>query len=236
MSCRIIEMNGALPVPDEMKTCVRSSSGSSMNLPLGPIIRIPWPTGRSPQQRRERPALDEPDVELVALVAGTATAARPPNTAAGGSSRPTITPIVMYWPGSNGVGSPSKRTQKLGERLGLVLAPDETGVVDGCLRDRSRGRGSRRGRGGQVGHCVDGTCASAAGTRRHRAQPEPDEGRGYNRNLPRTKAAPPTGGAQTPRSPPDGHDRRIPHRARPPGREALHLRLGRGHGRGQRRR
>ena len=24
----------------------------------------------------------------------------------------TMTPIVMYWPGSNGVGSPSKRTQK----------------------------------------------------------------------------------------------------------------------------
>ena len=24
----------------------------------------------------------------------------------------TITPMVMYWPGSNGVGSPSKRTQK----------------------------------------------------------------------------------------------------------------------------
>ena len=38
-------MNGALPVPDEMKTCVRSSSGSSMNLPFGPIIRIRWPTG-----------------------------------------------------------------------------------------------------------------------------------------------------------------------------------------------
>ncbi len=46
-SCRIIATNGALPVPDEMKTCIRSSSGSSVNLPLGPIIRIRWPTGRS---------------------------------------------------------------------------------------------------------------------------------------------------------------------------------------------
>ncbi len=45
MSCRIIATNGALPVPDEMKMCVRSSSGRSMNLPFGPIIRIPWPIG-----------------------------------------------------------------------------------------------------------------------------------------------------------------------------------------------
>ncbi len=65
-----------------------------------------------PQQRGERAALDESDVELVALVEVTA----------GGEAteygrwtiRPsTITPIVMYWPASNGVGSPSKRTQKL---------------------------------------------------------------------------------------------------------------------------
>ena len=42
----IIDTNGALPVPVEMNTWVRSSSGSSMNLPFGPIIRIPWPTGR----------------------------------------------------------------------------------------------------------------------------------------------------------------------------------------------
>ena len=42
---RIIETNGALPVPDEMKMCVRSSPGCSMNLPFGPIIRIRWPTG-----------------------------------------------------------------------------------------------------------------------------------------------------------------------------------------------
>ena len=41
---RIIEMNGAMPVPVEMYTCVRESSGSSMNLPLGPIIRIRCPT------------------------------------------------------------------------------------------------------------------------------------------------------------------------------------------------
>ncbi len=45
VSWRIIATNGALPVPDEMKMWVRSSSGSSMNLPLGPIIRMPWPTG-----------------------------------------------------------------------------------------------------------------------------------------------------------------------------------------------
>ena len=35
--------NGALPVPDEMKMWVRASSGSSMNLPFGPIIRMPCP-------------------------------------------------------------------------------------------------------------------------------------------------------------------------------------------------
>ena len=46
MSWRIIETNGALPVPDEMKICVRSSSGSRVNLPFGPIIRIGWPSGR----------------------------------------------------------------------------------------------------------------------------------------------------------------------------------------------
>ena len=44
-SWRIIATNGALPVPDEMKMWVRSSSGSSMNLPFGPIIRMPWPIG-----------------------------------------------------------------------------------------------------------------------------------------------------------------------------------------------
>ncbi|MEO5941712.1 MAG: hypothetical protein ABIZ72_11755 [Candidatus Limnocylindrales bacterium] len=36
-SCRIIATNGALPVPDAMKICVRSSSVSSVNLPFGPI-------------------------------------------------------------------------------------------------------------------------------------------------------------------------------------------------------
>ena len=36
---------GALPVPDEMKMWVRASSGSSMNLPFGPIIRMACPTG-----------------------------------------------------------------------------------------------------------------------------------------------------------------------------------------------
>ena len=35
-----MEMNGALPVPDDMKMCVRSSSGSRRNFPLGPIMRI----------------------------------------------------------------------------------------------------------------------------------------------------------------------------------------------------
>ena len=38
-------MKGALPVPDEMKTWVRSSSGLRTNLPFGPIIRMPWPIG-----------------------------------------------------------------------------------------------------------------------------------------------------------------------------------------------
>ncbi len=42
---RIIEMNGAIPVPVDTYRCVRVSSGSSMNLPLGPIIRIRWPIG-----------------------------------------------------------------------------------------------------------------------------------------------------------------------------------------------
>ena len=41
----IIETNGALPVPDEMNRWVRSSSGSRVNLPFGPIIRIRCPSG-----------------------------------------------------------------------------------------------------------------------------------------------------------------------------------------------
>ena len=44
-SVRICEMNGAMPVPVEMNRCVRSSSGCSMNLPFGPIMRMRWPTG-----------------------------------------------------------------------------------------------------------------------------------------------------------------------------------------------
>ena len=43
---RIMAMKGATPVPVATYRCVRRSSGSSMNLPLGPIMRIPWPTGR----------------------------------------------------------------------------------------------------------------------------------------------------------------------------------------------
>ena len=45
MVSRIMEMNGAIPVPVETYRWVRSSSGSRTNLPLGPIIRIPCPTG-----------------------------------------------------------------------------------------------------------------------------------------------------------------------------------------------
>ncbi len=32
-------------MPDEMNTWMRSSSGSSVNFPFGPIIRIRWPIG-----------------------------------------------------------------------------------------------------------------------------------------------------------------------------------------------
>ena len=42
---RIIEMNGAMPVPVETNRCVRSSSGSSRNFPLGPMMRIRCPIG-----------------------------------------------------------------------------------------------------------------------------------------------------------------------------------------------
>ena len=42
---RIIDMNGAIPVPVEMNRWVRLSSGSSRNLPFGPIIRIRCPIG-----------------------------------------------------------------------------------------------------------------------------------------------------------------------------------------------
>ena len=38
-------MNGAMPVPVETYRWVRRSSGSSMNLPFGPIIRIRCPSG-----------------------------------------------------------------------------------------------------------------------------------------------------------------------------------------------
>ena len=44
-SAFIIETKGALPVPVEMKMCVRSSPSSSVKRPLGPIIRMPWPSG-----------------------------------------------------------------------------------------------------------------------------------------------------------------------------------------------
>ena len=30
-----------------------------------------------------------------------------------------MTPVVMYWPGSNGTGGPSKRTQKLARSLDM---------------------------------------------------------------------------------------------------------------------
>ena len=64
-----------------------------------------------PQQRRERPALDEADVELVAL--GAVTAGGDATEYGRWTILPsTMTPIVMYWPASNGVGSPSNRTQK----------------------------------------------------------------------------------------------------------------------------
>ena len=105
-------MNGAMPVPVETNTWVRSSSGSSMNLPLGPIIRIRWPTGRRQRSGREADDRDEPDVELVALACRPRGAATRPSRAAGAACRRRSTPIVMYWPGSNGVGSPSNRTQK----------------------------------------------------------------------------------------------------------------------------
>ena len=82
-----------------------------MNLPFGPIIRILRADRQAPQQRRERPALDEADVDLVAVGAGRRGAD------ATEYGRCTIlpstnTPIVMYWPASKGVGSPSNRTQK----------------------------------------------------------------------------------------------------------------------------
>src|SRR5580765_7656532 len=50
----------------------------------------------------------------------------------------TMTPIVMYWPGSNGVGSPSKRTQKYAResvsssrRTRLALYWDASGSIPG---------------------------------------------------------------------------------------------------------
>ena len=39
------------------------------------------------------------------------------------------TPVVMYWPGSNGTGSSSYLTQKIGEVVGVVLATHECRVV-----------------------------------------------------------------------------------------------------------
>ena len=69
---RIIEMNGAMPVPVETNRCVRSSSGSSRNLPFGPIIRIRWPTGSRHSSGVNVHDRDEPDVELVAVGAGVA--------------------------------------------------------------------------------------------------------------------------------------------------------------------
>ena len=80
-------------------------------LALRPDHPHPVADRQVPQHRRERAALDEPQVELVAGRAGLA----------GGEAteygrctiRPSMnTPIVMYWPGSNGVGSPSNLTQK----------------------------------------------------------------------------------------------------------------------------
>ena len=55
ISVRIIETNGALPVPDEMNRWVRWSSGWSMNLPFGPIMRIRWPMGSSQSSGVNRP-------------------------------------------------------------------------------------------------------------------------------------------------------------------------------------
>ena len=57
-----------------------------------------------PEQRRERAALDQPDVELVAARRRRRAAARRPSTGRCTSLPSAKTPIVMYWPGSNGVG------------------------------------------------------------------------------------------------------------------------------------
>ena len=63
-------MNGAMPVPVETKRWVRSSSGSSMKRPLGPIMRIWWPTGRRQSRRREAKDGHQAHVELEALLTG----------------------------------------------------------------------------------------------------------------------------------------------------------------------
>ena len=130
--------------------CVRSSSGWSMNLPFGPIIRIPWPIGRSPQERRERPALDEPDVELVALGAGHGRRRRD-------RVRPLHDLAVDHHPDRHVLAGLERRRlavepdPEVGERIGLVLATDESGVVLG-------GRGVDPGQRGavEVGHGAAG--------------------------------------------------------------------------------
>ena len=104
-------MNGAMPVPVDTYRWVRSSSGSSMNLPLGPIIRIRCPTGSRHSA-------------VVNRITGTwrTNSSYPSLFATEGADAteygrwsilPSVTtPVVMYCPGSNGVASPSNLTQK----------------------------------------------------------------------------------------------------------------------------
>ena len=148
----------------------------------------------------------------------------------------------------------------VGEAVGLVLPPDEAGVVDGRGRVDDAlvhlGLGSRLGRLLVVRRLT--ATASVAGRRsleprdggprrwrrrprltRAATGPQPSEAPGaYNRSRissERTLAAG-AGGPTTTRkeTPPHDRHRHQPDRARAPRRQALHLRLGRRPGRGRR--
>ncbi len=102
-----------------------------------------------PQQRGERPALDEADVELVAVCSGD-------DGRRGHGIRALDDLAVDHDPDRHVLAGLERRRvaveadPEVGERVGFVLAPHESGVVDGRLRvDKAR-------ISGEFGHPADG--------------------------------------------------------------------------------
>ena len=161
---RIIEMNGALPVPELMNRWVRSSSGSSMNLPFGPIIRIRCPTGSSHSKGVNVPPSHEAQVDLVAGVARVARRRRhrirPLDDLA--VDEDADRHVLARLEGRRLAVEPDP---EVGQALVLVDATDQRRVVALVIGrdDAGRFRGARWRGIRKLGHGHDGTRPNEAG-------------------------------------------------------------------------